>query len=89
MPGKTPERESDVEVRYRDHFVQRLNGNIISEVRGDVRRGRIGENEREVRKVLREEILDALKKMEGGKADGMDGIVVEMLKWWYGRGNGS
>ena len=28
----------------------------------------------------REEITGALKKMKGGKAAGMDGIVVEMLK---------
>ena len=30
--------------------------------------------------MVREEIMGALKKMKGGKAAGMDGIVVEMLK---------
>ena len=29
---------------------------------------------------MREEIIDAVKKMKRGKASGMDGIVVEMLK---------
>ena len=29
---------------------------------------------------MREEIIGALKKMKSGKAAGMDGIVVEMLK---------
>ena len=31
-----------------------------------------------VKKVVREEIMGALKKMKGGKAVGMDGIVVEI-----------
>ena len=30
--------------------------------------------------MVREEIIDALKKVKSGKAAGMDGIVVEMLK---------
>ena len=38
-----------------------------------MRRERIGENER----VVREEIMDALKKIKGGKAAG---ILVKMLK---------
>ena len=46
---------------------------------GDVRRERIGENERVVREVVREEIMGALKRRKGGKAAGMDGIVVKML----------
>ena len=29
---------------------------------------------------MREEIVGALKKMKGGKAAGIDGIVVEILK---------
>ena len=41
-----------------------------------VMRERIGENE----KVVREVIIDALKNMKGGKAAGMDSIVVKMLK---------
>ena len=40
---------------------------------------RIGENERVVREVVREEIMGALKRVKGGKAAGMDGIVVKML----------
>ena len=31
---------------------------------------------------MREEIMDSLKKMKGGKAAGMDCIEVEMLKKW-------
>ena len=30
--------------------------------------------------MVREEVIGALKKLKGGKAAGMDGIVVEMLK---------
>ena len=30
--------------------------------------------------MVREEIMGVLKKIKGGKAAGMDGIVVEMLK---------
>ena len=47
---------------------------MISEVRGDVMRGRSGEKERLVRKVAREEIV------KGGKVAGMIVIVVEMSK---------
>ena len=42
--------------------------------------GTIGENERVVRKVVKEEIMGALKKMKNGRAAGMDGIVVGILK---------
>ena len=38
-------------------------------------------NERVVRNVVREKIMDALKKVKGGKAAaGVDGIVVALLK---------
>ena len=40
----------------------------------------IGEKERVIREMVREGIMGALKKMKGGKASGMDGIVIEMLK---------
>ena len=45
----------------REYFIQLLNGSEISEVGGNVSRGRIGGNERVVREVLREEILNAIK----------------------------
>ena len=60
-----------------EYFVQLLNGDEISEVGGDIRRESIGENERVV---MREEIMDVIEKMKGGKAAGMDGIVIGMLK---------
>ena len=47
----------------------------MREVGGDIREERIGENERSVRGLVREEIMGALKKRKGGKAVGMDGIV--------------
>ena len=46
---------------------------------GHVRRETIGENERVVREMVREEIKGALRKIKGTKASGMDGFVV-MLK---------
>ena len=60
--------------------VQLRNAEEISEIGVDVRRARIRGNERVVRKGVREEIMGVLKKVKGGKAAGMDGIVVEMLK---------
>ena len=57
-----------------------LIGEEIREVGRDVRRASIGQNERVVREVLGKEIMSTLKKMKGGKATGMDGIVVEILK---------
>ena len=41
-----------------------------------IMRERIGKNERVVREVVKEDIMDALKKMKDGKAVGKDGIVV-------------
>ena len=38
-------------------------------------------NEKVARKVMREEIMGALKKMKGVKAAGMDCTIVEMLKF--------
>ena len=58
-----------------------LNGDEISEVGGDIRRVKIGENERVVRKVVRKEVMAALKKMKGGKAASMDGTVVETQRY--------
>ena len=43
------------------------------------RKQKRNKNERVVREVVREEIMGALKRMKGGKAAGMDGIVVKML----------
>ena len=57
-----------------------MDGGEIREVGGDVMNGTIGENERVVRKVVKEEIMGALKKMKNGRAAGMDGIVVGILK---------
>ena len=72
--------ENDIEGRWKEYFVQLQNGDEIREVGGDIRKDRIGENERVVREMVREEIMVTLKNMKGGKAVGMDGIVVEMLK---------
>ena len=44
-----------------------LNSDEISEGGGDVRKGRIGGDERVVRKMVREEIMGALKKKKCGK----------------------
>ena len=78
--GEKLTQESDIEGGWKEYFVQLLNSDGIREVGGDIRWERIGENERVVRRVVREEIMGALKKMKGCKAPGMDGIVVEMLK---------
>ena len=59
--------------------MQLLNGDEIDAAE-DVTRVSIRENERLVRKVVGEEIMSALKKMKSGKAAGMDGTVVEILK---------
>ena len=78
--GEELTRENYTEGRWREYFIQ-LNGEKISEMRGDVRRVRIRENERIARrKVVKEEIMGVLKKMKCGKAAGVEGIVVEMLK---------
>ena len=75
--GEDLTREDDVEVTWRKYFVQLINGDKISEGGGNVRvRGRVRWNERVVRKVVREEVIGALKKTEGGKAAGMDSIAV-------------
>ena len=47
--GEELTRENDTEGRWKEYFVQVLNSDEISEVRGDIRRERIGENERAVR----------------------------------------
>ena len=73
-------RENDIEVRWREYFVQLLNGDEVSEVGVDVLRARIRGDERVVRKVGREETMGALKKMKGGKAAGVNAIVVKMSK---------
>ena len=78
--GEELTRENDIEGRWKEYFVQLQNGDEIREVGGDIRKDRIGENERVVREMVREEIMVTLKNMKGGKAVGMDGIVVEMLK---------
>ena len=68
-------RADDTELKWREFFVQVLNGDEISEIGGDVRKARIGENERVARKGVREKIMDALKKKQGGKAVSMDSSV--------------
>ena len=50
------------------------------EKKRDRRESIIEESVRVVRKVARQEIMGLLKKMKGGKAVGMTGIVVEVLK---------
>ena len=45
-----------------------------------MRRKRIGENERVVREEVTKEVMYVLKMMKGGKAAGMDDIMVERLK---------
>ena len=50
------------------------------EVGRDVRRKRIGENERVVREEVTKEVMYVLKMMKGGKAAGMNNIMVERLK---------
>ena len=56
-----------------------IDGEEISKVGGVIRVG-IGGNDRVVRKIVREERMGVLKKMKGGRAADMDGIVVKMLK---------
>ena len=73
-------QENNIEGRWKEYFLQLLNGDKIKEVGGDIRRERIGENERVVKRVVREEIIGARKKVKGGKSAAMDGTVVEMLK---------
>ena len=43
-----------------------MEGDKINEVGENIRRERIGRNERVARKVVREDIKGALKKMKGG-----------------------
>ena len=47
--------ENDVEGRWKEYFVQLLNGEEIRDIGGHLRREKIGENERVVRKMEREE----------------------------------
>ena len=56
-------RENDTEIRWKEHYVLLLNDDKISEV--GFGRERIGGNEIIVRKVVKEEIMGALKKMKG------------------------
>ena len=72
-------RENDNEGRWKEYFVQLLNGDEIREIGGHVRSETIGYNERVV-EMLREQIIVTLKNIKGGKAVFMDGIVEEMLK---------
>ena len=67
-------QENDTAVRWKEYFVQLLNVDEITEI--GIRRVRIGWNERVARNVVREEIMGELKKMKGGKAAGMDGIII-------------
>ena len=77
--GEELTRENDNEGRWKEYFIQLLNGDEITEVGGDVRRVRIGDNERLVRKVVREEIRGALKKMKDDKAADMDTNVEKLM----------
>ena len=70
-------REKLTDVRWRVVSVYLLNGGVIREVGGyDRRRRSVGRNEWVFKKVVREEIMDSLKKMKVSKAAGLDGIVV-------------
>ena len=55
--GRELTPENGIDRRWKEHFVQLLNGDEIREVERDIRRERIRENER----VVREEIVGALK----------------------------
>ena len=74
--GEELTQENGIEGRWKEYFVQLLNHNEIK----DLMRARIGENEKVVRKVVREEIMGAVKKMNGGKTADMHDLVMEMLK---------
>ena len=62
-------RDHDIEVIWREYFVDMLNCDEVNEVGGDARRARIGEKERIIRKVVLEEIMGALKKIKSGKTN--------------------
>ena len=51
--GEDLTQDNDIESRWKEYFAQLLNGDEINEVGEDVRRARIGENERVVREVVR------------------------------------
>ena len=65
--GKTREN-SEEEVRWREHFGQLLNGDVMSEAGDDDRM------------VMKEEMMFALKKIRNGKADSFDSNVMKVLK---------
>ena len=44
--GEDLTQDNDIESRWKEYFAQLLNGDEINEVGEDVRRARIGENER-------------------------------------------
>ena len=52
--GEELTQEDDTEGRWKEYFVQLLNGDEIREVGGDIRREKIGENERVVRELVRD-----------------------------------
>ena len=70
-------QEDGGQVKWKEYFVQLLNGDVINEVGGGIRKRRIIENEGVVSKVVKK-IMGVLKKMKGGKLAGKDGIPVEM-----------
>ena len=74
--GEELTRENNNEVRQREYFVQLLKADEINEVGGNVKRTKIGGNERVVRKVMREKIIGALKETKGGKDAGMEAFLV-------------
>ena len=58
-----------------------MNGSVVIEVGGDKRRSATGASENVIRRVVRGEIMGALK-MKCGKAAAINGIVVEIFEKW-------
>ena len=52
--GEELTQENDIEGRWKEYFVQLLNGDEIRDVGRHVRRETIGENERVVREMVRD-----------------------------------
>ena len=54
-------RENGIEGRWKEYLVQLWNGDQIREVGGDIIMERIGENERIVREMVREELMGTVQ----------------------------
>ena len=58
-------QKNDVEVKWREYFVQIMNGDEISEVRENVKRERTGGNEGVVGKMVREVMFSQFSPRHG------------------------